>query len=68
MKDLMKVLKKHGLPDDFQEENVLIGDHGNVDIGNLDKDLCINLVTNLNNKKLFKNKIHCRPIVGKSDE
>ena len=68
MKDLTIALKENGLSEEFEEENIIIGDHGNADIVNLDKDTCINLVTNLNNKKLFKKIIHCRPIVGKSGE
>ena len=64
--DLFQFLLDAGLPESFENKNIKLGDHGNVDISEVDKDDCITIVMNLHKKKFFERKLYCRPIIGLS--
>ena len=55
-----------GFPNLLKTKNIKLGDHGNVDISEVDKDDCITIVMNLHKKKFFERKLYCRPIIGLS--
>ena len=62
--DLDMFLGDAGLPNNFNEINIQVGDHGNVNITELDKDDCITLVMKIHEKVFFGRKVFCRPIIG----
>ena len=65
---IKEFLYDNGLPKNHKDEDILIGNHGNVDINNLDKDVCIAIVMSLDKKVFFNKILHCRPIIGLSQD
>ena len=68
---IMEVLNENGLPEDFNSENVLVGDHGNVEITGLDTQSCLNIMKKTHYpecRKQFLNKpIYCRAVIEMND-
>ena len=65
---LLKFLIDNGLPDKTLQNDVNWGDHGNMDIKNLNTDVCQELIMNIDKKIYFDKKLHCRPIIGLTPE
>ena len=61
---LLEFLFEAGLSETTKNSNIMLGDHGNVDISELDKDDCITLTMNIHKKVFFGRMLYCRPIIG----
>ena len=61
------MLRENGLPDNIDEENIDVGDHGNVEISGLDNKICLEIIKKTHYpdcRKQFLNKpIYCRAVI-----
>ena len=65
--DIVEFLVMSGLPE-VLKESVLIKGNGTVTIRNLENETCLQLISNIHNKKHFNRKLYCNGIIPLTPE
>ena len=62
--DIINFLKANGLPEDFSNDNIVFGNHGNVEVRSIISQACQQIIKNIHfpetRQKFFGKPIYCR--------